>query len=160
MGSFLRRLDVKVDIIGDSIHVTKKWVNLGFLDGLKGHIKPNIAELYESEASRNSYTKGHKPAAVKNMEEAKRIKENKIWWIYMVECADGTIYTGISNNVSKRILTHNSGKGAKYTRSRLPVTLKWSQSCENRSEASKEEYKIKKLTRKEKLQKIEEYGKQ
>ena len=91
------------------------------------------------------------------MEEAKRIKEKGMWYIYMVECADGTIYTGISNNVSKRILAHNSGKGAKYTKTRLPVTLKWSQSCENRSEASKEEYKIKKLSRKEKLQKIEEY---
>tara|TARA_R110000851_G_scaffold251971_5_gene404502 strand:+ start:3444 stop:3875 length:432 start_codon:yes stop_codon:yes gene_type:complete len=101
--------------------------------------------------------KSHKPAAVKNMEEAKRIKEKGMWYIYMVECADGTIYTGISNNVSKRILAHNSGKGAKYTKTRLPVTLKWSQSCENRSEASKEEYKIKKLSRKEKLQKIEEY---
>lgn len=73
----------------------------------------------------------------------------------MVECSDGTIYTGISNNVSKRISDHNKGNGAKYTRSRLPVELKWSKLCDNRSEASKEEYRIKKLTRKQKLKLIE-----
>lgn len=76
---------------------------------------------------------------------------NRVWCVYMIECSDGTIYTGISNNVDKRILTHNSGKGAKYTKTRLPVTLKWQKVCEDRSEASKMEYKIKKLTRKQKL---------
>ncbi|PIZ95590.1 MAG: hypothetical protein COX80_04060 [Candidatus Magasanikbacteria bacterium CG_4_10_14_0_2_um_filter_33_14] len=77
----------------------------------------------------------------------------------MVECSDGTIYTGISNNVFKRILSHNEGKGAKYTKTRLPVVLKWSVACENKSEAAKLEYKIKTLSREQKLQKIEEYGK-
>lgn len=80
----------------------------------------------------------------------------KQWVTYMVECSDGSIYTGISNNVSKRVSDHNNGKGAKYTRSRSPVTLKWSQSCDNRSEASKLEYKIKKLSRKQKLKLIED----
>jgi putative endonuclease len=80
----------------------------------------------------------------------------KQWVTYMVECSDGSIYTGISNNVSKRVSDHNNGKGAKYTRSRLPVTLKWSQSCDDRSEASKLEYKIKKLSRKQKLKLMED----
>jgi putative endonuclease len=72
------------------------------------------------------------------------------WFIYMVECSDGTFYTGITNDLSKRLLTHNSGKGAKYTRGRLPVGLLWFKRCENKSEASKEEYRIKKLSRKQK----------
>jgi len=77
-----------------------------------------------------------------------------MWYVYMVECADGTLYTGISNDVKKRIEKHNSGKGAKYTRSRIPVTLKWICETDNRSEASKLEYEIKKLTRKAKLKLI------
>ena len=75
----------------------------------------------------------------------------KEWYVYILECSDGTLYTGISNDVNKRVLTHNKGKGAKYTKTRLPVLLKWLKSCEDRSEASKLEYQIKKLTRKEKL---------
>lgn len=85
------------------------------------------------------------------------IESKNKWEVYMVECSDGTIYTGISNDVPKRVLTHNSGKGAKYTKTRLPVVLKWQKQCENRSEASKEEYKVKKLTKKQKLKLIEEY---
>jgi putative endonuclease len=76
------------------------------------------------------------------------------WVVYIVECSDGTYYTGISNNLSKRLLTHNSGKGAKYTRGRLPVALMWFKSCENKSEASKLEYKIKKLSKKAKIKLI------
>ena len=81
-------------------------------------------------------------------------KLNATWSAYIVECSDGTLYTGISNNVSKRISDHNMGKGAKYTRGRLPVTLKWSKVCDNKSEASKLEYKIKKMSRKDKIKMI------
>lgn len=73
------------------------------------------------------------------------------WVVYILECADGTLYTGITNNLSKRISTHNKGKGAKYTRTRLPVSLKASCEFPDRSSASKEEYRVKKLTRKQKL---------
>tara|TARA_R110000796_G_scaffold252137_1_gene385302 strand:- start:7730 stop:8338 length:609 start_codon:yes stop_codon:yes gene_type:complete len=174
-----------------------KWDSLGFLDGLKGLVRKDIAQLYESEASHllNEsavvYKKGYKPLAVKNMEEAKRIKEEKLanewsarqflsdinneisnslaesleseasyllgdyYSVYMVECSDGSIYTGIAKDVSKRILTHNKGKGAKYTKTRLPVALKWEKLCRDRSMASKYEYRIKKLTRKQKLKLIE-----
>lgn len=74
-----------------------------------------------------------------------------MWFVYIVECSDGTLYTGITNDVKKRIGAHNNGTGAKYTRSRCPVVLKayWEQP--NRSEASKVEYQIKKLSRKKKL---------
>lgn len=77
-------------------------------------------------------------------------KEN-CWYIYILECFDKTLYTGITNNVEKRIKQHNAGKGAKYTKIRLPVKLKALFEAENRSQASKEEYRIKQLTREEKL---------
>lgn len=73
------------------------------------------------------------------------------WSVYIVKCSDDSLYTGISNNVTKRIETHNNGKGTKYTRSRKPVYLVYSKVIGNRSEASKEEHRIKKLSRKEKL---------
>ena len=74
------------------------------------------------------------------------------WYVYIVECADGSLYTGISTDVDRRLLEHNySLKAAKYTRSRRPVRLVWSKEAANRSEASKEEYKIKRLSRKKKL---------
>lgn len=78
----------------------------------------------------------------------------KPWYVYIVECSDGTLYTGITNNLDKRINTHNKGKGAKYTRNRLPVVLKKSWEVEGRSEASKMEYQIKQLKRDEKLKLI------
>jgi putative endonuclease len=74
-----------------------------------------------------------------------------MWFCYILECSDGTLYTGITNDLEMRIKTHNLGKGAKYTKTRLPVKLKWSKIVENRSEASKLEYKIKKLNRSQKL---------
>jgi putative endonuclease len=77
-----------------------------------------------------------------------------MWFVYILECSDGTLYTGITTDVNKRVLTHNKGKGAKYTKVRLPVVLRASFEAENRSLASKEEYRIKQLTRKEKLELI------
>ena len=81
--------------------------------------------------------------------------EDKKWCVYMLECSDSTIYTGITNNLESRIKVHNSGKGAKYVKTRLPFRLLWSIESENRSEASKLEIKIKKLTRTQKLNIIE-----
>lgn len=76
------------------------------------------------------------------------------WYVYMLECSDGTIYTGITNNIEARILKHNSGKGAKYTRSRTPVKLKAQWMYEIKSEAAKAEYRFKKLSRLKKLELI------
>jgi len=75
------------------------------------------------------------------------------WYVYIVECADGSLYTGISTDVDRRLLEHNySFKAAKYTRSRRPVRLVWTKEVEGgRSGASKEEYRIKRLSRKKKL---------
>ena len=79
-----------------------------------------------------------------------------MWYVYIVECSDNTLYTGITTDLDKRLKTHNNGKGAKYTKTRLPVVLKASFESEDRSTASKEEYRIKQLTRKEKLELINE----
>lgn len=66
--------------------------------------------------------------------------------MYFVRCVDNTLYCGITNNLKKRILAHNFGpNGAKYTRSRRPVSLVWHRTAGTRSEASKIEYKLKKL---------------
>ena len=73
------------------------------------------------------------------------------WHVYIVECADATLYTGIARDLAKRIATHNEGKGARYVRSRLPVRLVWSISCNSRSAAQREEARIKNLQRAEKL---------
>ncbi|MDN5279256.1 MAG: putative endonuclease [Clostridiales bacterium] len=73
------------------------------------------------------------------------------WFIYILLCNDDTLYTGITNNLAQRIEMHNSGTGAKYTRGRNPVRLIYSESLPNRSEASKRERQIKRLTRKAKL---------
>ena len=74
-----------------------------------------------------------------------------MWYVYIVECSDGTLYTGITTDVNKRIKTHNEGKGAKYTKTRLPVVLRANFESENRSSASKEEYRIKQLSKQQKL---------
>jgi len=79
------------------------------------------------------------------------------WYVYIVECSDGSLYTGITTDVQRRLLEHNfSFKAAKYTRSRRPVHVVWTKEVDNRSEASKEEYRIKKLSRKKKLAIIQE----
>ena len=79
------------------------------------------------------------------------------WKMYVAQCADGSLYTGITTNIKRRILEHNFGmKGAKYTRSRRPVKLVFSILCENHSEAAKKEAKFKKLTRQQKLRIIDD----
>lgn len=75
---------------------------------------------------------------------------------YIVQCNDGTLYCGYSNDVQKRVDTHNKGKGAKYTKTRLPVKLVYTECFETKSEAMKREYQIKRLTRKQKLEIIKE----
>jgi putative endonuclease len=73
------------------------------------------------------------------------------WVCYLLKCADDTLYCGITNDLDKRIAAHNAGDGAKYTRSRTPVELLFSEACEDRSAASKREMQIKKLSRTAKL---------
>ena len=72
------------------------------------------------------------------------------WYVYIVECSDKTYYVGTTNNVELRIEKHNSGKGAKYTKGRGPVKLKYALPCESHSEACKKEYELKQYSRTEK----------
>ncbi len=73
------------------------------------------------------------------------------YWVYMVRCADDTLYTGITDNLERRIKTHNSGKGAKYTRGRGPVVLVYQEACADKPEALRRELAIKQMSRREKL---------
>jgi len=75
---------------------------------------------------------------------------------YIVICRDNTLYCGYSNNVEKRVDNHNKSIGAKYSKTRLPVKLVYSECFDTKSEAMKREYQIKKLTRKDKLRLINE----
>ena len=80
------------------------------------------------------------------------------WVVYILECSDGSFYTGISNNVEARINTHNASKGAKYTKSRLPVTLVFQENTFNKSDSLRREIEIKKLTRKKKRELIDAFN--
>ena len=79
----------------------------------------------------------------------------KQWFVYMLRCGDGTIYTGITDDVLRRLEQHRSGKGAKYTRGRAPLTLVYQEECPSYSDALKREYRIKQLPRTDKLKLIE-----
>jgi putative endonuclease len=84
-------------------------------------------------------------------------KGSGIWHVYMVRCSDRTLYTGITNDLEKRIEAHNSGKeGARYTRSRRPVKLVYSEQVESKSAAAKLEYQLKKLPRLKKIRLIKD----
>ena len=75
----------------------------------------------------------------------------------MLVCHDGTLYCGYTNDLNKRIAAHNNKKGAKYTKTRLPVKLVYSEEFDNKSEAMKREWQIKQLDRKEKLKLINDH---
>ena len=78
-------------------------------------------------------------------------------YTYILKCADGTLYCGWTNDLEKRLKAHNDGKGAKYTRARLPVTLVYYEIFETSVKAQRREYQIKQMTRAEKLKLIEQY---
>ena len=78
----------------------------------------------------------------------------KTWFVYILKCSDNSLYTGITTNLERRLKEHNLGKGAKYTRTRIPCILVYKKEYPNRSESSKEEIRIKKLSRKDKLELI------
>lgn len=74
-----------------------------------------------------------------------------MYYIYILRCRGGTLYVGSTNDIKKRLEVHNAGKGAKYTRGRLPVKLRYSESFNTKSEALKREAILKRLPRKQKL---------
>ena len=73
------------------------------------------------------------------------------WHVYMVRCADDSLYTGCTNDLPRRVAAHNAGKGARYTRSRGPVEVVWSVRVKDRSSALSREARVKQLSRAEKL---------
>lgn len=75
----------------------------------------------------------------------------KKWIVYILECGDGSLYTGCTNDMKRRLEAHAAGKGAKYTRGRGPLILRYTESCCSYSHALRREYQIKKLSRAEKL---------
>ena len=80
---------------------------------------------------------------------------NKSWVVYILRCSDDTLYTGITDDLSKRMKAHSEGKGAKYTRGRTPLTLCYREHCADKSAALRREIEIKKLSRKDKLSLID-----
>ncbi len=72
------------------------------------------------------------------------------WDLYIIECADKTYYTGITTNIDRRIAQHNAGTGAKYTKGRTPVSLVYTESFKDRSQASKRELEIKSFSKAQK----------
>ena len=78
-----------------------------------------------------------------------------MWYLYILRCKDGSLYTGITTDVEKRLEAHQSGKGAKYTRGRGPLALVYKEEYGDHSEALKRELEVKALTRAEKLKLIE-----
>ena len=79
-------------------------------------------------------------------------------WVYMLRCADGSLYTGWTNDLERRVQTHAAGCGARYTRSRLPVELVYAEILPTKSEALRREAALKRLHRAEKLELIQNYG--
>jgi putative endonuclease len=93
----------------------------------------------------------HKTKSIKKKKSP--VVRDQDWRVYIVRCADGSLYTGIARDVVRRVAAHNAdgGAGASYTRSRRPVTLVYQETAADRSAASKREYQIKQLSRAEKL---------
>ena len=81
---------------------------------------------------------------------------DKTWYVYILQCGDGTLYTGITDDVQRRLEVHRAGKGAKYTRGRGPLQLRYQEICGSYGDALRREIQIKKLTRPQKLCLIQE----
>ncbi|MBS1269794.1 MAG: hypothetical protein MAG794_00746 [Gammaproteobacteria bacterium] len=79
------------------------------------------------------------------------------WYVYMLRCADGSLYTGVATDIKRRVQEHNAGEGAKYTRGRTPVALVYAERCVDRSRAVKRECVIKRMNRLHKLRLLETY---
>ena len=122
--------------------ILKKWNNLGFLDGIKlGKPKKNLAMFFEPDS--HQFLDGY--------------EDTDRWCVYILECFDYTLYTGMSKNIVKRLKMHRKGKGAKYTRGRLPLTLVAYKVVESKSEALKLEYKVKKQHKHDKIDFLRSY---
>jgi putative endonuclease len=88
-----------------------------------------------------------------------RPPKTRRYFVYIVRCSDGTYYTGYTNDLEKRVRRHNSGRGAKYLRGRLPAALVYSRAFSDRGDALRREWKIKQLSRKDKEALVRGYRK-
>jgi len=110
--------------------------------------------------ARKRSAKPGEAAAVKRTKAAKKPKPRPRkarscpWFLYAVECADGTFYVGIATDVERRIAVHNSGRGAKYTSRRRPVRLVYSQTCRDVGSALRREREIKRWSRPKKIERL------
>ena len=73
------------------------------------------------------------------------------WVVYILKCADNSLYTGITNDLARRVEEHEQGIGAKYTKGRGPFQIAYTENCQDRAQASKREYALKRMTRAEKI---------
>lgn len=85
-------------------------------------------------------------------------KSKPTWYLYIILCGDGTLYTGITTDIEQRVSAHECGKGAKYTRGRGPLKLVYKEMHKNRSKASQREAAIKRMNKTEKLELIKMNG--
>jgi len=81
-----------------------------------------------------------------------------MWYVYIIQCKDGKLYTGITNDINRRLAEHNSGHGCRFTKFRKPVKLVYCKKAETKSEALRKESDIKKLRREEKLELVRSFG--
>lgn len=84
--------------------------------------------------------------------------KSRRWFVYILRCGDGTLYTGITNDLKRREAQHNSGVASRYTRSRRPVKIIYQEACGSRSAALKKEYAVKSLSRKGKEEYIDRHA--
>ncbi len=80
-----------------------------------------------------------------------------MWLVYLLRCKDGTLYCGITNDLPNRVIKHNKGKGAKYTRVKRPVTVAWTEDASNKIAALKREYQVRKLKKADKEQLVQRW---
>ncbi|MGB3341691.1 MAG: GIY-YIG nuclease family protein [bacterium] len=78
-------------------------------------------------------------------------KEESMWYVYIIECSDNTLYVGVTLDIERRLKEHNSGKGGRYTRARMPVNLIYNESYNSKSKALKREIQIKGWTKRKKI---------
>ena len=91
--------------------------------------------------------------------KTKKVLINKLWVVYVLRCRDDTLYTGITNNIEKRLIAHDRGMAAKYTRSRRPLVLSTVSDSMSRTDAMRLEIKIKKLAKEKKISALKMYAK-
>ena len=85
-------------------------------------------------------------------------KRAEKWFVYMLRCSDASLYTGVAKDIEKRFKVHSAGKGARYTRTRLPLEIVYRETCKSRTDALVREFNVKKLKPKRKQTLVEAYG--